>query len=239
MPLKIYGYLPAWDLPDISPYVTKLVAYLKIKKISYEYINQDLTKLDDDAPYGKLPYVIDDDGIKIGDSQKIIEYLESKSSDPLDKGLSASDKAVCLAFERMTCEHLYFSGILEPRWRQDSGFETYIPYIVQGAEVTPELRGFLDQFRARIVANFDGQGMGRRDSEYVYELFKADIDALSGFMGDKKYFFDDQVRTIDAAVYPMLKHTADQPQQWKGTGYVYSKNNLSSFMGRMRVEFDV
>ena len=70
-----------------------------------------------------------------------------------------------------------------------------------------------------IVAQFNGQGMGRRNSDVVLGLFKQDIDCLSDFMGDKKYFFDDKIRTIDCIVYAMLRHFADQPQQWKGTGY--------------------
>ena len=63
MVLKVYGYVPAWGLPDISPYVTKLVFYMTIAKIPFEWVNQDLTALDKDAPYGKLPYIIDDDGL--------------------------------------------------------------------------------------------------------------------------------------------------------------------------------
>ena len=38
-------------------------------------------------------------------------------------------------------------------------------------------------------------------------------------MGNKKYFFDDKVRTVDAVVYAMLRHFHDQPQKWEGTGY--------------------
>lgn len=62
MVLKVYGYVAAWGLPDISPYVTKLVFYLTIAKIPYEYVNENLPELDKNAPYGKLPYIIDDDG---------------------------------------------------------------------------------------------------------------------------------------------------------------------------------
>ena len=38
------------------------------------------------------------------------------------------------------------------------GWDTYIPYIVQGAEVTPQLKAFLDSFRERILNGFVGQG---------------------------------------------------------------------------------
>ena len=238
--IEVYGYLPAWGLPDISPYVTKLCFYMAMTKISYDYKNQDLTKLDVDSPYGKLPYIIDtDDGTKLGDSNQIISYLKKKYGDPLDKDLSPADRAILLAFDRLIGEHLYYSGVLEPRWRSDEGFETYIPHIVQGAEVGPELRAFLDQFRERVLAGFNGQGMGRRDSECVLRFYKADIDALADFMGGNKYFFGNKPHTIDAAVYAILRHLVDQPQKWPGTGYVERKKNLAGYLERMRKEYGI
>lgn len=112
-------------------------------------------------------------------------------------------------------------------------------YIVQGAEVTPPLREFLDAFRKRVLDGFSGQGMGRRDGSTVVDFFKADINAISEYMGDNKYFFGDRVHTIDACCYSMLRHLADQPQQWEGTGYVRSKPNLAAYLDRMRKEFKI
>lgn len=63
MVLKVYGYVQAWGLPDISPYVTKLIFYLTIMKIPFEYVNEDLPNMDNNSPYGKLPYIVDDDGL--------------------------------------------------------------------------------------------------------------------------------------------------------------------------------
>ena len=48
------------------------------------------------------------------------------------------------------------------------------------------MRAHLDKFRERILAGFNGQRMGRRDSECVLSFYEKDIDALSDFPGDKK-----------------------------------------------------
>ena len=238
--IEVYGYVPAWGLPDISPYVTKLIFYMTIVKIPFKYHSQDLARLDIDSPYGKLPYIIDtDDGTKVGDSNLIIQYLQKKYGNPLDGDLTDTELAVCLAFDRMIGEHLYWSGVIEPRWRMDEGWETYIPVIVQGAEVGPELRAALDAFRARIVTSFNGQGMGRRDSECVLEFYRADIDALAVFLADKKYFLGIKIHAIDAMFYAMLRQLVDQPQKWKGTGYIETKKNLVDYLARMREEFGI
>lgn len=110
---------------------------------------------------------------------------------------------------------------------------------MQGAEVSPELRKGLDAFRERILAGFNGQGMGRRSHESVLEVYKKDIDALSDFLGSKKYFMGDQVSSLDVSAYAMLRHCADQPQKWPGTGYLDSKGNLAEYLERMRKEYQV
>lgn len=238
--IDVYGYVPAWGLPDISPYVTKLIFYMTMNKIPFKYHSQDLAKLDEDAPYGKLPYIIDsDDGTKVGDSNLIVEYLKKKYGDPLDAGFSKADQAVSLAFDRLICEHLYWSGVIEPRWRMDEGWEVYIPYIMQGAEVTPEVRKVLDGFRVRILAGFDGQGMGRRDSAYVLKLYKDDIDTISDFLGQKPYLMGDKPHSLDAAGFAMLRHLMDQPQKWSGTGYIETKPNLVEYVKKMKAQYGV
>ena len=110
---------------------------------------------------------------------------------------------------------------------------------MQGAEVGPELRAALDAFRVRILAGFDGQGMGRRDSGVVLDFYEADIDAVASFVADKKYFLGDEVHTIDACAYSMLRHLSDQPQKWPGKGYLEGKSNIVAYLDRMRHEFDM
>ena len=58
-------------------------------------------------------------------------------------------------------------------------------------------------------------------------------------MGDKKYFYGDKVHGIDAMIYAILRHLADQPQKWDGTGYIQGKKNLADYLERMRSEFGI
>lgn len=239
--ITVFGYVPAWGVPDISPYVSKLVNYLTFAGLEHEHRTQDLATLDQDSPFGKLPYIVDSDGTKVGDSNRIIEYLKAKYGDPLDGDQSPEEAAQALAFNRMIEEHLYWSGVIQPRWRHPEDFTIYIPYIVQGAEVEPgsELEQGLWAFRDRIVAEFDGQGMGRRPDDEVLAFLKADLDALSTFLGDKPYLMGDKIRSIDASLYSTFRHIADSPWDWAGRDHANSKTNLVEYAGRIRDEFKV
>jgi len=239
--IKVYGYIPAWNLPCISPYVTKMVNYLAMSGADYEVVGQDLATLQQDAPHGKLPYIVDEDGTKVGDSNTIIKYLKDKYGDPLDADLTPAQKADEVAWNRLLDEHLYWSGVIQPRWRLDGGWETYIPYIVGGAEVPKdsELRAGLDGFRTVIVGEFDGQGMGRRSVEEVWQLAREDLDAISDFLGDKPYFFGDEPRSIDAGVYGHLMHVLYVPFESEAKEYGLQKKNLVDYCTRMRDRYGV
>lgn len=248
MTIRLYGYIGAWGLPCISPYVTKVANYMVMTGTEYEFVNQDLTTLDQDAPAGKLPYILDDDGTKVHDSQRIIEYLKRTRNHTIDNHLSPQEHAVGLAFTRLTDENLYWSGVIQPRWREDEGFKTYIPYIFGMGDksydevwnaLDPGVQDFANAFRERILAGFNGQGMGRRTDEEVLDYFKEDINAMSDFLADKPFLLGDQPTSYDAGFYSEVRHCMDQPQQWAGTGYVASKPNLVAYAERMRDKYGV
>jgi len=117
--IKVYGYLPGWTVPCISPYVTKTINYIKMAGIPYEFVNQNLATLDGDTPHGKLP-VIDDDGKKVADSTAIINYLKKKYGDKFDEGASPKDRATMQMINRMIDEHLYWTAVI-PRSERNSG----------------------------------------------------------------------------------------------------------------------
>ena len=236
--IKVYQYCSAWNLPDTSPFVTKLVNYLAMTGLEYELITQDLARLREDAPHGKLPYIVDDDGTKVADSSAIILYLKEKYGNPLDQDLSAEQQAMALAWTRLLEEHLFWSGVMQIRWREDRGWETYLPVLL-GGEVTPETRAPLDQFREMIKLQVEGQGMGRRRDEEVHELAKIDLQAISDFLRDKPYFLGDEPHAVDASLYAMLMHILYVPFESEAKEFGLSKQNLVDYCARMRDRYGV
>jgi len=236
--IEVYQYCSAWNLPDTSPFVTKLVNYLEMTGLEYQLITQDMSSLRQDAPHGKLPYIVDDDGTKVADSSAIILYLKDKYGDPLDEDLTPEQKALALAWTRLFEEHLFWSGVMQIRWREDAGWETYLPVLL-GGDVTPESRAPLDQFREMIKVQVEGQGMGRRTNEEVHELAKIDLQAISDFLGDKPFFLGDEPHAIDASLYSILRHILYVPFECEAKDFGLSKKNLVDYCTRMHDRYGI
>ena len=232
--IVVYQFGPAWGMPCISPYVSKLVFYLQLAGIAYRLEKLELTRLDDEAPRGKLPYAVLDDGTVMPDSTEIINFLERTGRGRLDQGLSDAKRADMLAWTRLSDEHLYWSGVIEPRWRTRAHFESYIPYLAGGEILTVETRDAIEAFRTRILSEFDGQGMGRRAPEAVLAAFCSDIDAIKARLQAAPFLMGRQVRSGDAGLYSMLSHIVDAPFDWPGRHYARQITVLQDYMARMR-----
>ena len=237
--ITLYQYLPAWTVPCISPYVTKVAYYMTIAGHDFETKPQDLTRLDKDTPAGKLPCIVDTDGTAVNDSTHIIEYLRAKYGDTLGAGVTPVEQAQMMAFNRMIDEHTYWVAVIQPRWRETANWEKYLRIIAGTEDVPAGLRAFGDDFRFRILNEFMNGGWGRMSAEVIYRRARTDIDTLSDFLGSKTFFMGDQPRWIDASVLSILRHIIDTPFDFDTKDYAASKANLVAYMGRMKSRFGI
>ena len=238
--LKIYTYnCPGgeWQVPCVSPFVSKAVYYLKMAGIPFETERQDLMKLQEDAPFAKLPYIVDKDGTKVADSTEIIKYLKGAYDDALDGDADARELATIHAWNRMLDEHLYWAAVIEPRWDDDANFDIYRPYLVGLDEVPDEVNAVLDQFRTMIREEHVGHGLGRMPADVVYERARQDIEAISDNLGDRPYFMGDKPRSIDANMTSLLKHIMYVPFRFPTKDQALSKKNLVDYVRRVDSQF--
>jgi glutathione S-transferase len=232
--ITIYQYIPGWNVPCISPFVSKTIYYMRMAGIPHEVKRQDLSRLQQDAPYGKLPF-IEDNGVKIADSTLIIDYLRKYAD--LDSDATSTETAQMLAWNRMIDEHTYWCAVIQPRWREEANWEIYLPIIFGASAVPPEVRQTLEEFRKLILSEFLGHGTGRLPDKLVYERARADIDAISDFLDSKPYFMGEKLRSIDANLLSILNHIIYAPFKFDTKDYAFGKKNLVGYSKRMNERF--
>eukprot|EP00533_Pseudo-nitzschia_delicatissima_P014696 CAMPEP_0197283490 /NCGR_PEP_ID=MMETSP1432-20130617/24954_1 /TAXON_ID=44447 /ORGANISM="Pseudo-nitzschia delicatissima, Strain UNC1205" /LENGTH=248 /DNA_ID=CAMNT_0042750481 /DNA_START=3019 /DNA_END=3765 /DNA_ORIENTATION=- len=237
--VTVYGFLFDQNIIDGSPFVAKLVTFLKMAKTEYKFVPFPDHMLSG-SPKGKMPWIVAP-GIlgedAVADTTIIIGALAK--ADPatfdLDKHLSPGDKAVGHAFKVMVEESLYWS-LVQMRWQPDQAAAVTIPLFFPGYPwpVQKMMGWYLNR---GIQASLQGQGTGKLTNEEITTKATSEIKALSDFLGSKKYFMGDKITSYDATMYSFL--VAEVKGDWKHPicDAVKDCKNLVDYVERMHAEF--
>lgn len=229
--IKLHQFARTWGIPNLSHFCCKLETYLRLTGIPYQIVESMPPK----APKGKLPF-IEDEGRKISDSDLVIRYLVQKYGDRLDVSLSPSQKAISVAMQRLLEDHLFWITMYtrwqytEKNWRTNKAaiFGVFPPLI---RDVVANV------YRVFVRRQIHGHGLGRHSSEEVFQFGRADLDALSDFLGDKPYFMGDKPTLLDASAFGVLVNTLACPIESPVKAHALSKQNLVSFCQRIMSEY--
>lgn len=191
--ITLYKFGAGIGLPEASPFATKAELLLKIAGLPYKADLKGFGK----APKGKLPY-IEDDGETIADSSFIRFHIERKYGFDFDFGLSAEQKGLAWAVEKMCEEHLYWL-VVEARWLDDANFARGPAKFFDAAPapIRPLIKAFV---RRGLRKTLRAQGLGRHSAQERAELGRRDLVALAAILGDKPFLFGDEPRGADATV---------------------------------------
>jgi glutathione S-transferase len=235
----LHKFIPAWGLPDISPFCSKLEIYLRMAHWQYATKVANSQK----APKKKLPF-IEFEGRTLCDSSAIITYLEARADhplkQPLDAGLTLHDAAASRALQSMLEEHMYFITVWR-RWVQPQGWAEYQPVI---ASFVPRLGipAFMGNWVAGIirkdmVKTLAAQGIGRHTPAEIHAQGIALLTAVSDWLGDQTYILGEQPRTLDATVYAFLAGVLDVPVEDPIKAFLQSRANLVAYCVRMKAQY--
>jgi glutathione S-transferase len=92
-------------------------------------------------------------------------------------------------------------------------------------------------YRASILQQYYGQGMGRHASAEVIHIAKTDLSALSAFLGDRPYFMGAQPTSLDATAYGFLVHFLWGGYESELKTFAQSLPNLTAYCRRMRERY--
>lgn len=195
--ITLYGFGPAFGLPDPSPFVLKAELLLKFAGLAYRIDTSGMHK----APKGKLPY-IDDDGTRVPDSTFIRFHIEKKYGFDFDAGLDARERAIAWAVEKMLEDQLYWA-LVHDRWMDEKNFNNGPKSFFK--RIPPPLRQLaILLIQRKIKGVLKGQGFGRHSRAEVAELTGRVVDGLAAILGDKPFLMGEKPCGADAAVAGML-----------------------------------
>ena len=229
--LKLIVFPPAMGLISPSPFSMKAIALMQMSGLEYEFVPGDPRK----APKNKLPVLIE--GIRtIPDSSHIQLYLEQDKQVDFDGELNAEQKAVALAFRALCEDHLYWVGVYD-RWIMNAD---HVREEFFGDIPAPMRKIVFNKVQKDIRRNLYGQGMGRHSSDEIYAFGAADIQAITGYLEDKPFFFGDRPTSVDAIIFAFLinnlvPRTTSYPPQCQ----VGSYPSLVAYCERFVERFDI
>jgi glutathione S-transferase len=228
--ITLYAFGPAFGLPDPSPFVTKAEMLLKMAGQPFRIDTGGFNK----APKGKLPY-IDDGGEKIGDSTFIRQHLERKYGIDFDNGLSAEQRAIAWAFEKMAEDNLYWT-LVDARWLDDANFAKGPAQFFQ--KIPAPLRPFVvAMIRRTVRKRTKAQGMGLHTGPEIIALGTRSIDAIAEYLGSKPFFMGNEPTGVDATMFAFAAGALcphfDTPLRTAAERH----DNLRRYVGRVTARF--
>lgn len=223
--ITLFGFGPAFGLPDPSPFVMKTEVQLMMAGLSY--VKQRAAP--PAAPKGKIPF-IDDKGVRVADSTFIRDHIEKRYGVDLDRGLTPDLRARGWAIERMLEDHLYFA-LLHARWMDDENFAKGPAHFFDGA---PE--GAREAGRERVRQTLHGQGLGRHSAEEIAGLGCRSLDALAALLGNKPYLFGPSPCAADATAFAFVAGVMTPFFETALRAHALRHKNLIAYRERMMEE---
>jgi len=229
--IKLYQFRPFWGLPNASPFCLKAETYLRYRELEYDSIACSPRQ----SPSKKIPYITIDeagDSRTIADSEDIIACFESRQNEPMDAGLTASERATAYLIRGKVEEELYWQ-ITYMRWGDPQGWAVFLPDLkkyMQGAKgkVLPWI------IRRMLLRQMARRGMRPDNTEASYASGIRLLDVLSDLLGQNDYFLGKSIRTLDMSVYAFLANIIDQPYPNQLQNHARSLDNLVNYCDRIK-----
>jgi glutathione S-transferase len=228
--ITLYTYGPFFGLPDASPFVMKGEMLLKLSKLEYQANNKGFLR----APKGKLPY-IDDNGTIVADTTLIRLHLEQKHGIDFDSALSARERGIAWAAEKMLEDHLYWV-LVYWRWMKDENFAKGPANFFRRAPafIRPLI---IWKVRANVRRSLHAHGIGRHNEAEMTAMSDRAFEALSLLLGENRYLMGDAPCGADATAFAFIAGSLcplfDSPALAKARALP----NLIAYRDRMMAEF--
>jgi len=232
----LYQFTRCPTLPSASPFCLKVETFLRMVEIKYENVDH---KLKFKSKKGQLPFV-EVNGIEIADSDIIIKELSQMFGKDLDENLTLDQRNVSHAFVSMLNNHT--SWVM--RWWRYSHPGEFLKAAQMDIKRTlnSKLPKSVLQFFFKLgfksnIKRAIGHGVGRHNSDEIYEFGKKDLKALSEYLAEKPYFFGDEPHLLDCVAFAHICQFVYVPFGGMKEYMESDCTNLLSFVERMKERY--
>ncbi|XP_076813696.1 failed axon connections homolog [Clavelina lepadiformis] len=228
--IAIYYAAPTLLAPTASPFVLKLLTYLRMTGLKYKSVHT--LKM---SSKGKHPFIVYK-GKEIADSTLIIQFLNNEFNKDLNTSLNAVERATSLAFQRLCEENLVWC-VVHDRWIVNT--DAFLGQL----EMSNMMKKFMSfyvsvRFRRVQQANLHGHGIGRHSDEEILQIGKRDLTALSNFLADKDFFMGSEPTLLDCTSFGLLEQIIECLPGSEYEQFIKEKlPNLVAYTERMKEKF--
>lgn len=230
--ITLYGFGTRFGLPDPSPFVLKVDAFLRINELPFERKN-GLPFLRQ-SPKGKLPF-IDDQGQTVADSSFIFDHLRSAYKLSIDDWLSDEQKAIAYLVSKSIDENFYWC-LIHGRWMREESWPIVKRELF--AKLPFPMRAIVPHVvRKGVKESLFKHGMGRHTDDEIHEIARKSLTSFSDLLGDKPYVFGDQPCSLDATLYGFLAQVILPNIDTSMTKLARSYPNLVNYCERIQKKY--
>ncbi len=176
--LQVHAFAPAWGLPSSGPFALKLMAWLSHAGIAWRPVVENRA---DRGPLGKSPW-IEQGGLRMGDSDRIIAHLAARHGLPdpmaLPDPAAVTRDALKTAFEERFHQILEWELFVHPAGF--AGLRALLKKLAPSA-LAP-LIGW--QMRRHFTRQLHARGIARLDPPEIAATGRRQIDGLEMLLAD-------------------------------------------------------
>jgi glutathione S-transferase len=228
--IKLFQFPRLFGIPNLSPFCCKLETWLRIAGLPYEVVDTSDPRK---GPKGKLPF-IEDGGVRIADTSRIIEHLvKTRCVDP-DAHLDHQQRAIALLIQRTLEEHYAFV-LAYTHLVSDEGMQHANERF---ASLPAIARPLVARLVRRTVKDIVWkQGILRHAHDEIVAAAVRDWQAVLAFKSDGRFFFGNKPSGTDAIVFGTLATTILTPIDTPIRDFLRAEPDCLAYADRMMAQF--
>ena len=243
--IYLFAFPPVPHVHNISPFSLKAESFLRLWNIPYEFVPTFNFGSKGQVPYVRLN---SPDGHEVPDSNVIISLLKKQFGidEKENSILSIERRAIAHSVTRMVEEHTTqigfyyryglhmheFDKVIIPNdWFQSSSAgSTAKTWLVSKIWIPMMQHAFLKKLY--------WVPFGRHSDSEKWAFCCEDIQSISDYLGDKKYFFGDEATTIDCTLFGHLAQFLYIPMDFPQKRYIHEHcQNLIEYVERFKEQY--